>query len=75
MGRQPLVLSALGFVVLLVITWWVIRDREEAVPDAFFNLRDRNPDTLTVASGSDTTVVVHRSERGVAGHPSRGVPR
>jgi len=63
MGRRPLFWSALGFLLLLAVTWWVVRDREREPAESFFRLRGRNPDTLTVAYGPDTTVVVNRSER------------
>ena len=63
MGRRPLLWSALGFLLLLAVTWWVVRDREKEPAESFFRLRGRSPDTLTVAYGRDTTVVVSRSER------------
>ena len=58
MARRPLWGSALVFVGLLAVTLWVLRDRAEPEPESFFALQRRVPDTLLVAYGPDTTVMV-----------------
>lgn len=58
MNRRPLVLSALGFVLLLGLTLLLVRPDPETEDEPFFSLKRRLPDTLTVAHGPDTTVLV-----------------
>ncbi len=58
MSRRPLPLAAAVFLVLLVATAFLLR-RPAAPPETpFFTLAKRIPDTLSVAYGPDTTVVV-----------------
>jgi hypothetical protein len=64
MGRRPLALSALIFALLLVVTVWALRERNAPEAAPYFTLARPIPDTLLVAYGPDTTVVVPRGRTG-----------
>ncbi len=64
MGRRALLISAVVFVILLVLTLTLMRNRNAEPEPPFFALRRSLPDTLTVAYGPDTTVLVPRAEGG-----------
>ncbi len=58
MNRRPLLLSAIGFMVLLAVTLILVRPDPTPEDAPYFTLKRRLPDTLTVAHGPDTTVLV-----------------
>ena len=58
MGRRALFISGAVFLVLLLFTLRVMRTRDEGPARSFFALRQSIPDTLVVAYGPDTTVIV-----------------
>ncbi len=64
MGRRSLWLSALVFVLLLAMTVWALRTRRAPEAAPYFSLSRPIPDTLLVAFGPDTTVVVPEGETG-----------
>ena len=61
MGRRTLLISALVFLLLLVITLKLTRSRSAEPESPFFALGRSLPDTLFVAYGPDTTVLVPRT--------------
>ena len=64
MGARTLALSALCFVLLAVVAWWLLGRDTLPVTDTFFALKKRVPDSLTVISNAETTVVVPSGESG-----------
>lgn len=61
MSRRTLLLSALVFLSLLVLTLKLTRNRSAEPEPPFFALGRSLPDTLLVAYGPDTTVLVPRT--------------
>jgi uncharacterized protein DUF4340 len=64
LGWKALAASAAAFVVLALLAWWLLGRPGTAPPGAFFALKQRLPDTLTVMVGSDTTTIVPSGEKG-----------
>ncbi|HET9234232.1 MAG TPA: DUF4340 domain-containing protein [Candidatus Eisenbacteria bacterium] len=64
MGQRTLVLSGLGFALLALLAWWLFGRNPAPEQAAFFTLKQRLPDSLTVISGGETTSVVPQGESG-----------
>jgi hypothetical protein len=64
MPRKSLLAAGIVFAGLLVLTWWVRRPPVRTEPRPYFTLKARTPDTVMVAYGPDTTVLVPGGETG-----------
>ena len=64
MSRRFVLGSGILFLVLLAVVLWTRPGREPARSEPLFTLKHRVPDTLTVAYGPDTTVLVPGGEAG-----------
>lgn len=58
MIKRSFWISGALFAVLLFLTWNLLERRHEPEAETFFTLERRTPDTLMVAYGTDTTVLV-----------------
>ncbi len=58
MSRRALAVTALVFAALLAVTLVLVPREAPEAPEPYFRLRSPHPDTILVAYGPDTTVVV-----------------
>lgn len=63
-GRRPLLITGLLFVILTAAAVVLLRPKPELQPEPFFTLHRQVPDTLWIAQGPDTTVVVPQGTTG-----------